>query len=448
MSYKLFLLPVNLFVTFGDSPDAGSQSDENLCFDWCIYSHAGERLAAGAGDRRDDIARVIDQNDLKDIQVIGLVPAQAVFSSVVTIPAKQQKYLNQALPFVVEEQLAQDIEDVHIVTARSGKKDRIPVVVIEHAVMVRVMSCFSCFGFPIQAVFPDAALLPLAGNTQYTNTVLIDRSFVSFRNSDHFIKVRKHTISLYLERLFSDGEFVDKDQSHSSTEHSIKVYLQSEQAEHETITIAGIEQIAKDVSVETYSLGTIEFLAESFFHAPFAKFSLCQGPYRVRQNKNSLWQKWRGVAAVLFVWLVMQVALNIGKGVYYSQQAADLKSQSLALYQSVFPNDQRVTAENVSRFLKSKLIQSGKSEQNGGFLAYLSLAGQEFSRAIRKNEMKLKSLNYNAQRDQLSVELQVRSLEQLDALKTAISNRGLVVEIGSAVKEKDFVRGRLAISDS
>ncbi|PID41734.1 MAG: hypothetical protein CSB48_13255 [Proteobacteria bacterium] len=445
MSYKLFLLPAPSFVASDDVSDLNLQLDEGEIFDWCLYSHSGERLASGSQDSRNEINRIIAQNDLKDIQVVGLVPAQAVLSTVVSIPAKQQKYLSQALPFVVEEQLAQDIEDVHIVTARSGKKDRIPVVIIEQGIMARLMSCFGSFGFPLQGIFPDAALLPeaISENREYGNSVLIDGDYASFKCVSHFIKVRKNTLSLYLEHLFSDPEFSGRKENN----RAVKLYVNSARQESEAITIASIEQVAETVSIEPCSLATIEFLAESFFHAPFLKFNLCQGQYRVQHDSNSLWKKWKSVVVVLVIWLVLQVGLNIGKGIYHSREATELKAQSLALYQSIFPDEKRVTTGNVSRFLKSKLLQSGKIGNNGGFLASLSLVGQEFSKANTKKDMELKSLNYNAQRGELSVELQVGSLQQLDALKTAISNQGSEVKIGSAVKEKGFVRGRLTISE-
>ena len=57
----------------------------------------------------------------------------------------------------------------------------------------------------------------------------------------------------------------------------------------------------------------------------------------------------------------------------------------------------------------------------------------------------LRSLNYNRQRGELSIEVQAGSFDQLDSYKQALAANGYNVEIGSAINEKEGVRSRMNI---
>ena len=54
-------------------------------------------------------------------RVILLVPADAVLRTAADIPVKGQAKILQALPFAMEEQLADDIESLHFAVGRRGE---------------------------------------------------------------------------------------------------------------------------------------------------------------------------------------------------------------------------------------------------------------------------------------------------------------------------------------
>lgn len=151
---------------------------------------------------------------------------------------------------------------------------------------------------------------------------------------------------------------------------------------------------------------------------------------------------------MLTVWFFAEVGLNLGKGAYYSYQADKSLQAALQEYKAVFPNDRRVSEGNLKKFLESKLRAASQQTQGVDFLSILGVTGVQYYKVSSGGAITFNSINFNAQRGELNIELKANSLDQLDLLKRGISNAGLDSKISSAVKEKDYIRGRISISGS
>ncbi len=465
MSFKLVVYPTNFSTLLEQDganealaekvPAAAGQSESVattpesvegvLRYDWCLLETTGQCVARGAGDSDISILRTMARSDVQNVRLVALLPAEYTTAFEVSIPLKQQKFLTQALPFAVEEQLACDIDDVHIVTGqRKPRQENIPVTIVERNIMARFLDELQNFALPIYHVVPDAALIPLDGETkaEALSVLLLDRVAL-LRKDQQFWKVPKSALSRYLERI------VPADENGESGQINLRCYLPEAAMDEETIHVAAIEQVCgSKATVMPFTGDSSVLLAQTWLQDPDAAPQLCQGEFAQKSERTSGLKNWMGVAAIVAVWFVIQLGLNVAQGVYYQKQAESYEQQALKMYQSIFPGEKRVTADKVERFLKSKLIQAGQQGGGQSFLDVLTLTGSEFKRANLQRDMSFKNINFNSQRGELSVELQVSKLEQLDMLKNALDKQGLSVKIGSAVKEKDFVRGRLTITSA
>ena len=129
------------------------------------------------------------------------------------------------------------------------------------------------------------------------------------------------------------------------------------------------------------------------------------------------------VAAVLAVWFVIQLGLNIAQGIYFKRNGCLGVSGFVALSVNFSGRDKGFHSE-WERFFKSKLIQAGQQAGGHSFLDVLTNTGSEFKERIARTICLSKSINFNSQRGELSVELQVSRLEQLDALKSSLDRQG------------------------
>lgn len=108
MSYRLFVRPMPPYADPDQSPP-----DAQL-FSWVLQDASGDAQARGTADTREHIEQTLAQNALEKVLLIGLIPGDEAVFCLADIPAKQTRFIQQALPYAVEEQIAQDIDSVHL----------------------------------------------------------------------------------------------------------------------------------------------------------------------------------------------------------------------------------------------------------------------------------------------------------------------------------------------
>lgn len=86
-----------------------------------------------------------------------------------------------------------------------------------------------------------------------------------------------------------------------------------------------------------------------------------------------------------------------------------------------------------------------RTESSTSFMGLIGVVASEL-RTVGQNTT-LRSLNWNAQRGDLAVDLTVPGITQVDRLKAALDAGGHPVTIDSAVQEQAGVRARLRISE-
>lgn len=453
MSHKLFLSPSdreNLLVkgTEGESEGIGfiasteqgtvEGTENNLHWDWALYDAVGGRNGSGEHATLAQIQQVLAQNNIEEVGIVGLVPASFVFHANINIPSRQHRVVQQALPFAVEELVAQDIDVLHLAIGDRNKKNDIPVLVIDRTIFEAFYNVWNNTALPLIATYTDAQLLPLES---FDLVVLLDgeKSWLKANNAALQMNTKglAHYIESWMEEHKAEGEVAE-----------LKIYQCHREPNESHLVIAEVQQIANlTVHVEPCSLKPGEFFAVSYFHNADA-IDMCQGDYTQEEKTGTQWRKWLGVAAVLAVWFLAEVGLNLGKGAYYSHQADKSLQMAMQEYKSVFPDDRRVSEYNLKKFLESKLRAASQQSQGADFLSVLGVTGAQYYKVSSGGAITFNSINFNAQRGELNIELQAKSLDQLDQLKKGISSAGFDSKISSAVKEKDYIRGRISISGS
>jgi general secretion pathway protein L len=94
------------------------------------------------------------------MDVTVLLPGELAILNCVQLPARSQRQALQALPFVVEEQLADDIEKVHLSVGHRLDDGRWPVLVVDLAIMASLMDICDQTNLRLKAIYVDAQMLP------------------------------------------------------------------------------------------------------------------------------------------------------------------------------------------------------------------------------------------------------------------------------------------------
>jgi general secretion pathway protein L len=435
MPDKLFLRPQAPYDT------------HNALYDWALYDLAGQKVSNGHSFSLTDVEQHLVQNGVNKVSAQLFWPANLAFNTRVSLPGNQTRYIQQALPFAVEEQLSQDLEGVHLAIGAKTKQGHYPVACVDKAMFLSFFDEIGAndAGIELTSAVLDASQLTLG---RHDMVICIDQGQALVRGKrQQAVTINLANLIAYLDTVFLGT--VD-DSASDEGNFSLKVFLSESSTQSAQLLMAEIEQYpAIEIETEQISISAFELLCESYFHEGEAEVNLCQGVFKVQKQGVENWRQWRAVAAVLLAAFVIQLGVFIGKGVYYHQQADLLATEVVADYKKIAPNSRRISIDRLPRIIKGKLNQSaqaGSTDQS--FLLLLGEAAYQYRNTADKSGLTFSAINFNEQRGELVIDMQARNFEQLDKLKQQIVSAGLTAKISSAVQEPNYFKGRLSVTDS
>ena len=434
MPHKLFL-----------RPEGRAADDHTPLYQWGLYDVSGRKVKIGRHSDLDVVAQTLMQNGIEELEIIGLWPASESYSGFVNLPGNQARYLQQALPFAVEDQLAQDIETVHIAVGDKTKDGRYPVHVVDEqsfSAFFNELETFAEEQFQVRAVHLDVDCLPMGENDL---VCWVDNAHFIARHARHpSMSSARDNLIPYLDSLFlGTGEETDEDKP-----FTLQLYCNSEEAEDLSLLEAQLAQYPGiSLSCETVAMSDFELLCTSYFHSQRPPINLCQGAFKLSNQDRGWWRQWRYVAVIAGVGFLLQLGVFVGKGWHYQQEAQKIGDLAVAEYKKLVPGSSRVDVDRLPRIIKGKLNQqeqTGVSETD--FLTLLGEAGYQFNRSSDKQQLAFNSITYSKQKGELILEMRAQNFEQLDRLKQAIVSAGFEAKISSAVQEDKYFRGRISVS--
>lgn len=433
MSYRLYVHPVGRL--------ASAEGEGSWQFDWLLLDAGGLPAAQGQQQLQTDIEQTLAQNDLDQVRLIGLLPAYRVSYCRAHIPARQARYIRQALPFAVEEQLAQDIETLHLALG-TRRGDNWDVAAIDDREMEAWTQHLDNWqGTVLTALYADANLIPLGD--AYIGIVLeADDALIRVADGGWF-RIPVQGLGMFVESLLLEASQADV----VKPERMLKIYGSEDALEAQRVSLTALEQ-EEGVSVrrEVIGISTTALLGHSHYGGLNDAVNLCQGKYEPDTGRGGLWRQWRVAAAVAGVWFLLQLGVEVGQGFYYQRQAEQLEAQALQMYRSVFPQEPGLTPQNLERRLQARLNAADSQGQDLNFLTLLRHAGYQYSVMPGRNQTQFNAINYSRQQGQLRLDVKADAFGRLDTLKTGLEQAGLQAQIGSVVNEATGARGRITVS--
>ncbi len=364
------------------------------------------------------------------------IPSQHVLCSNVDIPKKQQRHLDKILPFLCEEKIASDIDDVHIATG-AIKAEKASIRVIEKETLESLLSYLEQYDIHALQVFCDSDLA-----LENENLLWLDSDIACLITNNQSVTTNALNAVTLIDSWY-DTQVTDVQEPLNvvitSAEPSTEVQLTIDQWRSQNAQIAITTNTAKGATL-TESLW---LLKERFKQGKLSDadlinprcINLLSGPYQPRslEPQNG---RWRTVVQAACILLAFNFIYLLGSGLYWQRQADQVQAKNEALYREYFPQDRRIV--NIKTQTLNHLHQQSATSDNGvlRLLSELLPSWQEHKRHIT-----LKSLRYQQQRNELLLEIDAKSIGRLDQLRQSLGNRA---ELLSANEDGDRgANGRL-----
>jgi general secretion pathway protein L len=392
--------------------------------EWLLLDRANALVSQGSGDL-DMLERLVDLKSLQEsTDVVLLVPSEHCLSVRCTVPGRSAGQIRRALPYVVEEFVAGDIDTMHLAAGPVRRDSPVDVLMIERSVLAAWLDTLTVRGFTPNYATPDAALLPVERNEA---ALLFDNDRVLVRSHDQTAAIESDALKLVLESLAAGAS--ETGIRFLAVNGRVPELLRAEVAQ-------STEHLIEWVETES-DVTALAHLAAAFPGKPPA-INLLQGALAPPKQASDALARWRTAAALIGVWVLVLVVSETVRGAWASHRATTLSNEAQTLYRSYFPKDQRLQPDLYKQM--SDHI-GGRGSQS----MFLSLLGHLASGLAASPGAQLRSITFNDGRAELGAEVAVKGFDALEALKAAWSQEGVSVDISSAEQQDQQVHARIRL---
>lgn len=397
--------------------------------DWVVVDDQGALLEPGG---REALSRLTAR--AANRRVLMLVPALEVLITRADIPVRGRQKMLQALPFAMEEQLADNVEELHFAAGERDADDRLRVAVVRRDLMDGWRELLADAALDVHAIESEAEGLDLIPGTA---VLLIEPGVASLRSPDGELASTdidglETLLELWLSRNGGDSQ---------ATQPHLLVYTIGDgPSDAVTAVLDALEPRLQSLEYRGLGNSALPRLAANLAVHP--GINLLQAGYARRSNLARYWPAWRAAAALLAA-VVVAATASLAAETWRLGRRADALSHSVEqAMRYTFPG-MRVGGDPRAQ-LQSRLraLGSGRAGDDGAeFLDVL----QQVARAVGSaNGTRLEGIDYRS--GTLELRLRAPNVEILDKIQRDISAAGgLTAEIQSANAEDDGVLGRLRV---
>ncbi|NCF23933.1 MAG: hypothetical protein GWP60_05310 [Gammaproteobacteria bacterium] len=407
-------------------------TDENAHASWIAVDDAGTRRTPPVMGPLDEAVK-----DIGGREVIVLVPAGETSTLTCDLPAKGAR-LRAALPFALEEQVADEIEKLHFAPGTRRAGGDFPVVVVAHDRMNAWVERLSDAGIRPARLVPEDHGLAVVPNTL---SMLVAEHQIVFNDGADLEFVMQGvtpTDALAAAGLFGNEGLSDEAQEAS---RHLLVYCEPTDEQRFENDWSVLRQHLDSVDINLLPDGVLPRLAVTV--ASGAGVNLLQGRYGERTDMSALFRPWRYAAALLLAIGVLGIA---GKAIDYfrlSGEEAALKEQFTAEYRKIRPDDTREVMDPLGTVTSIRRSFGTAGAAPAVFLPSL----QQLAAAIQENkEAEILAISYRA--GVIDVRLTAPDVATLDKIQKSVSqSTRFTASIQSTDRVGDQVSSRIQIRE-
>jgi len=361
--------------------------------------------------------------------VIVIVPSEEVFLTKLPLPGKNRKKLLKAIPFVIEDQVVDDIETLHFALSQTAIDGHYLVAAVEKRMMDFWDTSLKAAGIYAETMIPDVLALR---ESQESWTVLLEPERALVRSPQGTFSSDIENLPFMLNNLAQTAV--------ESAAAEATVYDCSK-ASHATTLKALCTQI--EFNVVDCADGPFGVMVQQY--DPRQSVNLFQGNYKHQQGMGRHIKPWIPAAALFAVWIGWQLAVNITALIDLNAKSEELTEQMRQLYKTAFGPGKQPKAYQLRSSMEAKLNQMlEKQGQAKGSLQEMLVK----TSPILKNVSGAKIEGMRFINGKLDIDLIVEQSSDVGPLKEKIENQTGWEVKSNASTSKGVTKVRLTIKSS
>ncbi len=354
-----------------------------------------------------------------------ILPADDVLLAQTIVPGGSLARAQQAVPYALEEQVADDVDDLHFALGTKNRNDEYPVAVIGRDVMDSVTARCAEAGLRPSEIVPETLALPVLkgeepGMLVWSALLEKGRAVVRLGQFEGFA-TDLDMASMMIEGAMS-AQDVDDDRR-----TSLVVYSDDENTQLQLPSTLDVEVRPCAHRLALYASGL----------SSTAHVNLLQGEYSPKRNFDKNWKPWRTTAVLAACLCIVLIASKWIELNQLQQQEQALDAQIAEAFQQALPG---ARMQRPRRQVEAALAGIGAVNSDGFTSRMAQIAGS----LATQPQTQLRTIGYRNGR--FDLDLNTDDVPTLDALKSELGKRGsLDMSVQSANRENNTVRGRVRI---
>jgi general secretion pathway protein L len=362
-----------------------------------------------------------------------LAPATQILLAEPQLPPGSGVKLARAVPFALEEQLTEDIDQLYFAIGRRQVDGRTPVAVVSRAVLQGWVAALEGAGIEPAAMYPDISLMPQNPG----QTVLwLERTRLAVRRPGMLpFAVELTPIS---EALAVAGVIPDplQEASEERALESAILYVTREDWARVQNEFKALADNFESLKVQLLAEGPLAWLARDLDGSDAV--NLLQGEFARSKDYGVQWRQWRTAAFLAVGLLVSHVtaeALQIHRA---NHESAALDGEIAQIFSRVLPAETMQDPRSQIQSRLDRIHRAGPGPEY--FLRALEVLSGAVSATPKTN---IDSLSYREQ--SLDMKVTAPSLAALSQLSQLVGKEGLKAEIQSSTPNASGVEAHMQV---
>lgn len=397
-----------------------SQADSPI--HWMINSSTEQDIIA-SGELPN--AAALEQLSDKALQrkVVVFVPGSDVTLKKLNVPAKSARAVKLAVPYMLEDDLAQDVDSLFFAYAKLNDNTsdyNCFVAAVDKHQMDTWLEWLDKANLKTRIMLPDMLAMPI-DNEAWTAVQLGEQVLLRKSSWDAY------TVDCNLWPIVSSALMQPEGENQQS---EIKHYSVLPQT---------------DAAIQLTALPEELPMALLAAHWQETPFNLLQEQYKVKDKTSPALKSWLVAASVCCAAVLLNVMY---KGVtvwQLSSQQAQLEQTIVERYKQAFPETKRVRITTLRSQLKRKMSDIGGSQDSADFLTMLTQLQPAFAEVP---ELKPESIKFDGKRNELRLQATAKGYQEFEKFKRALEQQQFTVSQGAQNNQGDVISGSFSIIDN
>lgn len=394
-------------------------SEPQSSVQWLVWSTSQQEVIASgelaSWQQLDELTPYVEKRTC-----IALLSGNDCLLKRVEIPKGAARQFESMLPFLLEDEVAQDIEELHFTILDKGAESAV-VCGVEQQWLTQVMSAFSEVGITIRKVLPDTLALPV--DAESVTALQIDDQWLLRQSTFQAVSIRQAWLPMFLN---SDWLVTEDD-----TKPTIFSYtaLPDEEAQQQS----GVEWQAKPAEL------VMSVLSQQ---AITSGINLLTGRFKTKSSFIKYWKIWQKVAiaaCLLIAVIATQQTLKVQR---YEAEAQAYRAESERIFRQVLPGKRKIPSVSyLKRTMNEEANLYGGSSDGATLLGWLT---QLPSTLGQVTSIEVESIRYDGNRSEVRLQAKSSDFQHFETARTKLAEK-FSVEQGPLNRNGDAVYGSFTL---